>query len=243
MATGVNKHISKQVQAYAEKLEQETACRLVFKQFVRSIGQQAAEILLSDDPRVAEVSFDPNRLGSDGITPMLIHEISHGFQYFRDGFYKFRYLSAIPDRDVTVGSDCQTVVLDIDADMRVKSAGFQAWTSTELKGIRQTIESMRVVDAKKVLSVVDSWTIVFEILNRRLALEYMTIDDDMVGLFQEYLQACWDCLPKQISYDVTKLVKVIRRHNVFEPNGSRAAIEALMGVYGIRNWFQFKKAA
>ncbi|MBI4962525.1 MAG: hypothetical protein HY913_04550 [Desulfomonile tiedjei] len=239
----INKDIGPQVRAYARSLEQETGCKVLFRRkdlWAGRAGMQAGSgifacVDITCNPRIATVSYDPTQQDRKTIQPMLAHEVGHGYLWFRDGFYLMNWNASISPRMKELGQGCLDMVMDIAVDTLIKRDGFHPWMPKLIKRMQEAIS----VRARGGVYVSNSWDVIYEVLHRRLALEYMTIEHDQIPVFDRYLQVCQSNLPSSIIDGVEKRFNLIQEHNIFDPEGNKAAVEALLDVFGIKEHFWF----
>ncbi len=233
-AVKITKHIGPQVAAYAHALEKEADCKVIFKEMGTDTGV-SARVHCSHNPRVATVYYDLKRQDGQNIQAMLAHEIGHAYLWFRDGFYLIYWNASIPPRTKVLAQNCSDLVIDVAVDRLIRGAGFHPWTPDIIQKMEEAINT-RVRGGFYISS---SWDAQYEILNRRLAREYMTISEEQIPIFDAYLQNCQSVFEKSIMDGVEKRFERIKQYNIFEPEGNKAAIEALLDVFGIRKHFWF----
>jgi hypothetical protein len=127
--------------------------------------------------------------------------------------------------------------MDVAVDRLIRGAGFHPWTPDLIERMEQSINTR----VKGEFIVSNSWEAIYEILNRRLAREFMTIDEEQIPLFDTYFQASQSVFDSNIIEGVEKRLRIIREHNIFESEGNKSAVEALLDEFGIRRLFWFCK--
>ena len=240
-----NKDIGPEVTAFAHALEEETGCTVYFKRKDLGAGGTgisggltvSARVTCTNNPKKATIHYDLKKQDRKNIQVMLAHELGHAYLWFRDGFYLMYWKASITDRSKVLGQNCLDLVMDVAVDRLIRGAGFHPWTPDLIERMEQSINTR----VKGEFIVSNSWEAIYEILNRRLAREFMTIDEEQIPLFDTYFQASQSVFDSNIIEGVEKRLRIIREHNIFESEGNKSAVEALLDEFGIRRLFWFCK--